>query len=73
MFENIRRWLKGSFTCSKCGKAFHIMSVGFGTTICPICSENNNGISLCYDESYWLNRFILSISRAHKPEIQLSV
>lgn len=69
MFEKIRRWLKGSFTCSECGNTFNIMSVGFGITICPHCSGKNEGISLCYDESYWLNRFILSISRAHKPEI----
>lgn len=55
--HKLRRWLKGSLTCIKCGKEFQILSFGYGEAICPNCYESE-GRFLFYDTSYWLNRLI---------------
>jgi len=57
MFERFNRWLSGSFDCIKCGKHMHIMSFGYGETICPRCYDGEEKFILM-DKSYWLNRFL---------------
>lgn len=39
MFENLKKWLSGSFTCPDCGRdvKFYSMAFGFGEATCPSC------------------------------------
>jgi len=62
MFERLKLWLSGTFTCIKCGRKVHAMTFGYGTTICPSCYEGEKNF-LCFDEGYWLNRLLSSIRR----------
>ena len=64
MFERLRRWLKGSFTCKKCGREVHAMRFGYGTTICPDCHEGEQPY-IFLDRSYWLNRLIDTLIREY--------
>ncbi len=57
MFEKFNRWLSGSFDCIKCGKRMHLMSFGYGETICPHCYNGEEKFILM-DKGYWLNRFL---------------
>jgi hypothetical protein len=57
IFEKYRLWLKGSFTCKRCGKELHAMSFGFGDAICPDCYRGEQPF-LFLDNSYWLNRIL---------------
>ena len=57
MFELLRRWLSGSFTCKKCGKNNHLYAFGFGECICPECYEDEKQF-LFFDNSYILNRLL---------------
>ena len=57
MLPKFLRWLKGYFTCERCGREFFVNTFGFGTSICPDCySGERNFIFL--DSSYWLNRIL---------------
>lgn len=57
MFGRFNRWISGSFDCIKCGRRMHLMSFGYGDTICPRCYDGEKQI-IFLDESYWLNRLI---------------
>ena len=57
MFERLRRWLGGSFICTKCGKNYQIFSFGFGDGICPNCYDGEKQF-LFFDNSFSLNRVL---------------
>ena len=61
MFNTIRRWLNGSFTCIRCGSELNTMSFGYGTAICPSCYMSEKHF-LSLDKGYWLNRILLRIN-----------
>jgi hypothetical protein len=69
VFKNLRRWLSGSFVCLKCGRTLHVLSFGFGKTICPECYEGEHEF-LIIDKDYFLNRIIRSFSKReeHSPK-----
>jgi len=50
------------FRCRKCGLKVHLMTFGYGKTICPSCYEGEEKF-IFFDEGYWLNRLL---SRMHK-------
>lgn len=62
MFERLRRWLKGSFTCTGCGRAVHLYTFGYGTTVCPDCYKDEQPV-VQFDEEYWLNRILARLQR----------
>ena len=37
MFDKLRSWLRGEYTCRKCGKTYFSLSFGTGEMICPEC------------------------------------
>lgn len=57
MFERFRRWLGGNFICQGCGRAFTILTFGFGKGICPDCYSGEQPF-LFFDKSYFLNRVL---------------
>ena len=62
MFEQIRKWLSGTFICIKCEKEYHIFSFGFGLGICPDCYTNEKKI-IFIDNSYFLNRLVIRLAK----------
>lgn len=69
MFEKLHRWLKGDFTCKKCGAHYRLMSFGYGEIICPNCYEGEKQF-IFLDIRYWLNRIIYLLMHqvAYKQE-----
>ena len=67
--SNLFRWLSGSFTCMKCGCEVHLMTLGFGKTICPTCYQGEQQFILM-DDKYWLNRIILKF-KSVRPKIDV--
>ena len=59
LFEKLSSWLKGRFVCKKCGKVFHIMSLGFGEAICPECFDGEEEF-IHFDENY-MDKYFLSL------------
>jgi len=57
LFNKVRLWLEGTFTCIRCGRIHHIFIFGFGKSICPDCYQGERSF-LFFDQSYWLNRII---------------
>ena len=57
MLSKFLHWLKGHFTCERCGRVFFVNTFGFGTTICPDCYSGES-IFIFLDDSYWLNRIL---------------
>ena len=57
MFDNFNRWLSGNFVCIKCGGHVHLLTFGFGETICPGCYDGGSPL-VRLDKSYILNRII---------------
>ena len=64
MFDNFNRWLSGNFVCIKCGDHVHLLTFGFGTTICPGCHDGEVPL-VRLDKSYTLNRILANITTAH--------
>jgi hypothetical protein len=56
----LRLWLDGTFTCIRCGRTLHIMTFGFGKSICPDSYRGEESF-LFFDQRYWLNRIIARI------------
>jgi len=52
-YTKLRRWLRGTFTCTKCGQTFSTMSFGYGEAICPDCYKGEKNF-LFFDKGYWL-------------------
>ena len=69
VFENFQKWLRGSFTCTKCGRVFSVMHFGYGKTICPDCYDKGSQL-LEFDNSYWLNRFLIKKTRQNKNHLE---
>jgi len=61
MFNNFRRWLNGEFICTPCGKLFHLMSFGFGDTVCPRCYSGKPPL-VRLDKTYILNRILANMT-----------
>jgi hypothetical protein len=57
VFERFNRWISGDFDCIKCGKRMHLMSFGYGETICPNCYDGEKQF-IFLDKGYWLNRLL---------------
>jgi len=66
MLEKLRRWMNGTFVCTKCGKEYHTMTFGFGEAICPDCYQGEKQF-IIFDTSYWLNRITAHLLR-QKPQ-----
>ena len=65
LLSDFSRWLRGSFTCVKCGKPVHLLTFGYGKVICPDCYDGEFE-SIFFDDSYLLNRlFMRSLSKKH--------
>lgn len=62
MFERLKKWLRGEFTCVNCNKLFHLGTFGYGETICPDCYDAEIDF-IFYDDNFILNRFMEWISR----------
>ena len=60
MFNRFNRWLSGKYECVTCGNDFHLMTFGYGTTICPNCYNGEDKI-ISLDQEYWLNRLFSKI------------
>jgi len=41
----------------KCGRRMHLLSFGYGETICPRCYDGEKQI-IFLDDGYWLNRLL---------------
>ena len=54
--------MSGSFECIKCGIHIHLLSFGYGKTICPNCYDGETEI-ISLDNGYWLNRLYSRISK----------
>jgi len=39
LYLALRKWLRGQFTCIKCGKIFYAFIFGYGKAICPDCYQ----------------------------------
>ncbi len=57
MFDRFKLWASGKFECATCGKELHLMSFGYGKTICPNCYNGVEKI-ISLDQEYWLNRLL---------------
>ena len=71
LFGNLRRWLRGSFTCVRCGREFHVMTFGCGTAVCPDCYSGEQPF-LFFDDGFWLNRVMMKIMCQREPRSGLS-
>lgn len=60
MFGKLRLWLDGTFSCIRCGRTHHVMTFGFGKSICPDCYRGEESF-LFFDQTYWLNRILARI------------
>ena len=69
VLENFQKWLRGSFTCIKCGRVFSVMHFGFGKAICPDCFNKDTQL-LEFDQTYWLNRFIIKKIKQNKDVLE---
>lgn len=58
MFEKLKKWLSGTFVCTKCGNTYQFYTLGFGTCICPKCYDGEKKF-IFFDESYWPNRWLI--------------
>ena len=58
LLSDFSRWLRGSFTCVKCGREVQLLTFGYGSVICPDC-YNGEGNSLFLDDRFLLNRLLL--------------
>jgi len=58
----LRRWLGGAFVCSKCGRTVHLLSFGYGTTVCPDCYDGDWPL-INLDKSFILNRLLSAFWR----------
>ncbi len=63
--NSFRKWLRGQFTCKKCGEEYKGLFFGFGEIVCPDCYQEDQQF-LFLDNSYWLNRFI---TRLYKQKL----
>ena len=71
MFERFNRWISGSFTCVKCGRHVHLLTFGYGKTICPNC-YNNETEFISLDNAYWLNRLYSKLSNIGNTQITVN-
>ena len=62
MFKRFNLWISGSFECVKCGRHVHLLSFGYGKTICPNCYDGETEI-ISLDNGYWLNRLYSRLSK----------
>jgi hypothetical protein len=62
IIKNLKRFLKGSFTCIRCGKEFHAVIFGSGKIICPNCYHGEKDF-ISFDTKYWLNRIMAPKSK----------
>jgi len=60
MFNRFNRWLSGKYECVTCGNDFHLMSFGYGKTLCPECYNGGEKI-ISLDKECWLNRLLSKI------------
>jgi len=42
LIRRIKKWLRGIFTCRKCGKTYQLLTFGYGIVICPSCYKGEN-------------------------------
>lgn len=55
--SNLERWLRGDFTCRKCGVKSNSITLGYGEMICPNCYKGEQPF-IFLDMSFILNRLL---------------